>query len=175
MKVNKKCKNCKQPMSIIYNSLQKYCVDKPECVEVWVASEKEKQWKKRKAKLKQEAMTLSDYMKIAQQVFNKYIRQRDEGQPCISCGKKINGVTHASHYKSQGGHSNVRFHELNVWSSCYKCNVELSGNLLSYRERLIEKIGLEKVTEIEKLSMIERKWSIEEVKEIIEKYKKLTK
>jgi len=77
MKTNKKCKNCKQPMSIIYNSLQKYCVDKPECVEVWVSSEKEKQWKKRKAKLKQEAMTLSDYMKIAQQVFNKYIRQRD--------------------------------------------------------------------------------------------------
>jgi hypothetical protein len=70
--------------------------------------------------MKKELMTLSDYLKLAQAVFNKFIRQRDIGQPCISCGKKINGVTHASHYKSQGGHSSVRFHEKNVWSSCYK-------------------------------------------------------
>jgi 5-methylcytosine-specific restriction endonuclease McrA len=171
----KKCKNCKQEMSIVYNSLQKYCVDKPECVEVWVATEKAKQWAKRKQKLKQDAMTLSDYLKLAQTVFNRYIRKRDEGQSCISCGKKINGVTHASHYKSQGGHSNVRFHELNVWSSCYKCNVELSGNLLCYRERLIEKIGLCELLELEKLSIIEKKWTIPEVKEIIKKYKALTK
>lgn len=150
-------------------------MERPECVEIFVAEAKAKQWKKQKAEMKKELMTLSDYLKLAQSVFNKFIRQRDAGEPCISCGKKINGVTHASHYKSQGGHSSVRFHEKNVWSSCYKCNVELSGNLLNYRERLIEKIGLDELTMLEKLSMVEKKWTIDEAKEIITKYKALTK
>ena len=168
-----KCKNCKdkfEPKTF----LQKFCLVKLECVEIFVSEVKAKQWKKKKSEMKKELMTLSDYLKLAQVVFNKFIRQRDIGQPCISCGKQINGVTHASHYKSQGGHSSVRFHEKNVWSSCYKCNVELSGNLLNYRERLIEKIGICELLELEKLSMIEKKWTIDEVKEIIKKYKELT-
>jgi uncharacterized CHY-type Zn-finger protein len=150
-------------------------MERPECVEVFVSESKAKQWKKKKSEMKKELMTLSDWLKLAQSVFNKFIRQRDSGQPCISCGKKINGVTHASHYKSQGGHSSVRFNENNVWSSCYKCNVELSGNLLNYRERLIEKIGLCELIELERLSMVEKKWTVDEAKEIITKYKSLTK
>jgi hypothetical protein len=169
-----KCKNCKDQFKP-KTFLQKYCMVRPECVEIFVSEVKAKQWKKKKAEMRKELMTLSDYLKLAQAVFNKFIRQRDIGQPCISCGKKINGVTHASHYKSQGGHSSVRFYEKNVWSSCYKCNVELSGNLLNYRERLIEKIGLCELLELEKLSMIEKKWTIDEVKDIIQKYKALTK
>jgi CO dehydrogenase/acetyl-CoA synthase alpha subunit len=31
--------------------------------------------------------TTSDYLKIAQQVFNKFIRVRDAGLNCISCNK----------------------------------------------------------------------------------------
>lgn len=173
--MKKKCKNCKQEFTPFRSTLQKYCMERPECVEVFVSESKAKQWKKKKSEMKKELMTLSDWLKLAQSVFNKFIRQRDSGQPCISCGKKINGVTHASHYKSQGGHSSVRFNENNVWSSCYKCNVELSGNLLNYRERLIEKIGLCELIELERLSMVEKKWTVDEAKEIITKYKSLTK
>ena len=173
--MKKKCKNCKQEFTPFRSTLQKYCMERPECVEVFVSEAKEKQWKKRKAEMRKELMTLSDYLKLAQIVFNKYINIRDRGNPCISCGKKINGVTHASHYKSQGGHANVRFNEDNVWSSCYKCNVELSGNLLEYRKALIEKLGVERLEKLEVDSMIEKKWTIPEVKELIVKYKKLIK
>lgn len=134
-----------------------------------------KDWQKRKATLKKELLSLSDWLKLAQQVFNKYIRERDKNQLCISCGNQINGVKHASHFLSSGGHSNVRFHEDNVWVSCYKCNVMLSGNQIEYRKRLIQKIGLERVEWLENNGSIVKKWTVEELKEIIEKYKKLTK
>jgi predicted RNA-binding Zn-ribbon protein involved in translation (DUF1610 family) len=164
-----KCKNCKEKFEPI-KFLQKYCL-KDECVRVWVESEKAKQWKKTKQKAKLDLMTLSDYLKLAQQVFNKFIRLRDKGQVCISCQKKINGVEHASHFLSAGGHSIVRFHEDNVWTSCYKCNVMLSGNQVEYRKALIDKIGIERVEWLENNGSKEKKWTKDELKELMQKYK----
>jgi hypothetical protein len=98
----KKCKNCKELFKP-YTSLQKYCT-KEICLKVFIEQEKAKKWAKTKSKMKAELMTLQDYIKLAQIVFNKWIRERDNGQPCISCGKEIKGVKHASHYLSSGGH-----------------------------------------------------------------------
>ena len=75
----------------------KYCLE-PECVRVWVESEKAKQWKTKKAKAKLDLMTLSDYLKLAQITFNKYINLRDKGKLCISCQKPITGRVNASHF-----------------------------------------------------------------------------
>lgn len=165
----KKCRYCKELFTPI-NSLQKNCFE-PLCVSDWINEVKEKNWKRKKAKLKLDLMTIQDYVKLAQTVFNKFIRLRDKLSPCISCGKKINGVEHASHYLSAGGHSNVRFHEDNVWTSCYKCNVMLSGNQIEYRKQLINKIGVERVEWLEENGSKEKKYSIEELKEIIKIYK----
>jgi hypothetical protein len=166
---SKKCKNCQEKF-YPYTSFQKYCT-KEECLSVFWKDTKAKEEKKRQKQRKEDLMTLQGYLKIAQQVFNKYIRERDKYQPCISCGKEINGVKHASHYLSSGGHSNVRFHEDNVWVSCYKCNVMLSGNQIKYRIRLIDKIGVERVEWLESNSSITKKWTKEELKNIIEMYK----
>lgn len=130
-----------------------------------------KEDKKRLNDKKKELLTLSDHLKLTQMVVNKYIRLRDKDELCISCGKKINGVEHASHYLSSGGHSNIRFHEDNIWKSCYKCNVMLSGNPTSYRIRLIKKIGVERVEWLEDNAYIEKRWTREELKEIQEIYK----
>jgi hypothetical protein len=136
-----KCKNCKQPFEPI-RFLQKYCLNE-ECVKVWVESEKTKQWKKTKAKMKNDLLTIQDYIKLAQQTFNKYINLRDKKLPCISCGKPITGRVNASHYFNANNHWNVRFNEFNVHSSCITCNQYLSGNLIEYRKGLINKIGEE--------------------------------
>lgn len=68
---------------------------------------------------------------------------------CISCGK-------VGHYKEMdGGHyipRAVRALELepdNVWAQCKRCNAFLEGNTTEYRKSLIEKIGLERVEELE--------------------------
>lgn len=164
----KKCKNCKESFSP-YNSLQKYC-QKSECVKTWIESEKQKQWNKRKQKIKSDLMTTQDYIKIAQQVFNKYIRLRDKGNNCISCDKKPL-KENAGHFFNANNHWNVRFDERNVHLQCEHCNTFLSGNLILYRENLIKKIGIEQFNQLSDIAKVTRKFSTEELKEVIDIYK----
>ena len=164
-----RCKNCKEKFEPIRFN-QKYCLES-ECVRVWVESEKAKQWKKTKAKAKLDLMTLSDYLKLAQITFNKYINLRDKDKPCISCDKPITGRVNASHFWNANNHYNVRFNEDNVHSSCITCNQFLSGNLLEYRTRLISKIGEQRFNFLESEARKTRKFTIEELKEIIKEYK----
>jgi len=168
-----KCKNCKEKFEPIRFNM-KYCLN-DECVRVWVESEKAKVWKKTKQKAKLDLMTLSDYLKLAQQVFNKWINLRDNGLPCISCDKPITGRVNASHFWNANNHYNVRFNEDNVHSSCITCNQFLSGNLLEYRTRLISKIGIERFNILEAESKETRKFTKDELKEIINIYKKKIK
>lgn len=88
----------------------------------------------------------------AQAMFNKWIRERDKGQQCISCDSY--NTSDASHYYSAGKHNNLRFNEDNVSSSCRRCNYYMSGNLIPYRERLIKKIGIERVEKLDELSKV---------------------
>jgi hypothetical protein len=163
-----RCRNCKEKFEPIRFNM-KYCL-KDECVRVWVESEKEKVWKKTKAKAKLDLMTLSDYLKLTQQIFNKYIRLRDKHELCISCQKPPK-KQNAGHYFSSGGHSNVRFNEDNVHLQCEHCNTFLSGSLIEYRKNLINKIGIEKYESLESKAKDTRKFTKDELKEIINIYK----
>ena len=97
----KKCKHCREYFRP-EKRLQHYCL-KAECVEAWVISLREAQWKKRKKQIKEELKTVQDLMKEAQVAFNAYIRERDKGKPCISCGKPLKGKYDAGHFFSSGG------------------------------------------------------------------------
>ena len=106
-------------------------------------------------------------------IFNQYINLRDKGLPCVSCGKPIKGRVNASHFWNANNHHNVRFDEDNVHSSCITCNQFLSGNLLEYRTRLCSKIGQKRFDQLEEKRHVTKKWTAEELKEIIKKYKNL--
>lgn len=97
---------------------------------------------------KVKAKPRSYWMKIAQAAFNAYIRTRDEGKPCISCGS-LTGKKNAGHYRSVGSAPELRFEPLNCHLQCEKCNSYLSGNLINYRINLIKLIGLGVVEWIE--------------------------
>ena len=168
----RKCKYCKSVFTPI-NSLQKNCFE-PLCVSDWINEVKEKNWKRKKAKLKLDLMTTQDYVKLAQQVFNKYIRLRDAGNVCISCGKKPL-KENAGHFYNANNHWSVRFDERNVHLQCEHCNTYLSGNLIYYRENLLKKIGIEEFENLSAEAMKTRKFTIEELKEIIATYKKKIK
>lgn len=138
-------------------------------------SQKRKQLKEkeeRKAdKIKKESLkTRSDYVKEAQAVFNKWVRTRDEKEPCISCGRFHEGQYHAGHYLSVGARPELRFEPLNVWKQCQPCNTHLSGNLILYRKKLVEKIGIEKVEWLEGYHE-PQKITSEDLKNIIKTYK----
>jgi hypothetical protein len=167
-----RCKNCKEKFEPARFNM-KYCL-KDECVRVFVEEVKNKTWKKTKQKAKQDLMTLSDYLKLAQQVFNKFIRLRDKGQVCISCQKKPL-KENAGHFYNANNHYNVRFNEDNVHLQCEHCNTYLSGNLLEYRTNLINKIGNSEFLKLEDEARKTRKFTKDELKEIIVIYKKKIK
>ena len=172
----KRCKNCKEPFAPIRTTLEKYC-SKSECMQVFISEAKEKAWKKTKAVKKEELMTVQDYVKIAQQVFNKYIRLNDLslGNPCFSCRKPLVGKFDAGHFHNANNHWNVRFDERYVHSQCVHCNQHLHGNLLEYRNQLEFYYGISWLNELEQDAKKTRKFTIEELKEIIETYKQKIK
>ena len=173
-----KCKNCKD----IFEPKQfnrKYCT-KDECNNLYfefLKYEIKRKWNKEKKVKKENLQTVQELLKLAQVVFNKWIRKRDQENnlPCISClnpkPKKVN----AGHYFSSGGHKNVSFDPDNVHLQCEYCNTFLHGNLISYRTNLIERIGLKRYEALESKANITKKFTREELRELITEYKQKTK
>ena len=167
-----RCKNCKEKFEPVRFN-QKFCL-KDECIRVFVEDVKVKTWKKTKAKMKADLMTLQDYLKLAQITFNKYIRLRDKGNVCISCQKKPK-KENSGHFYNANNHWNVRFDENNVHLQCEHCNTYLSGNLINYGENLLKKIGEEKFNILNLEAKKTRKFTVQELKEIIATYKQKIK
>lgn len=174
MTKTRKCKYCKSVFSPI-TSLQKNCFE-PNCVTEWLNEVKQKNWKRKKAKLKMDLMTVQDYVKLAQTVFNKYIRLRDKDKPCISCGAKAGTYTITAGHYFPSTNKSVTFNEDNLHGQCwFNCNSSKSGNLAEYRIGLIERIGVERLEQLEAESRKTRKFTTDELKEIISTYKKKIK
>jgi hypothetical protein len=167
-----RCRNCKEKFEPVRFN-QKYCFNKM-CVDAWIQEAKVKNWKKTKKKMQEDLETIQDLVKATQIVFNKYIRLRDKDELCISCKQKPK-KSNAGHYYNANNHWNVRFDENNVHLQCEHCNTFLSGNLINYRENLLKKIGAEEFNVLEGKSKVTRKFTKEELKEIIETYKKKIK
>ena len=168
----KKCKNCG---NLFYpaNSLAKVCCVQcaMEYAKKQAAVEQHKAEKKRLKERKEKLKSRAEWLRDAQDVFNKFIRLRDKDQPCISCGRYHEGQWHAGHYRSVGACPELRFCELNVHKQCAPCNDHKSGNIIEYRINLVNKIGADKVAWLERQDHEPKKYTIEDCKEIIKHYK----
>lgn len=100
--------------------------------------------KETKAKI-QGLKGLSYWEGRAQHAANKFVRLRDAGQPCISCGITYSTVWQAGHYIAVGANSTLRFNEDNIHLQCVVCNLNKSGNASGYLPNLIAKIGQARV------------------------------
>ena len=140
------------------------------CVDAWVQEATIKNWQKKKKKMKEELETVQELIKATQIIFNKYIRLRDKNELCISC-KQVPKKINAGHFWNANNHWNVRFDEDNVHVQCEKCNSYLSGNLIEYRTNLLMKIGAERFSQLEAKARVIRKFTKDELKEIIKEYK----
>ena len=168
-----RCKNCKEKFEPI-RFLHKYCL-KDECIRAFVAETKEKMWKQTKVRMKNELKTTSDWMKEAQKVFNQYIRLRDKHRPCVSCESKLGSKYDAGHYFSSGGHKAVTFDEDNVHGQCVACNQYKHGNLLNYQIGIEKRIGADRLLQLHEKAHEVRKYSADELQEIIKTYKQKIK
>lgn len=169
------CKEVFQPR----NSLQKVC--NYQCAIKWnrqkqkakdkaAKAKSEREQRKATAKAKERLKTLSDWLREAQQAFNAYIRERDSGQPCISCQKNTGAKMNAGHYRSVGSSPQLRFNEMNCHIQCEHCNSWKSGNAIDYRINLVKKIGLEAVETLES-DQEPKRYRIDDAKAIKEEYK----
>jgi len=165
----KKCKFC-QLEFIPERQFQSVC--SVQCAWGQVNERNRKKVKKADRKRKQELKTNGELLREAQKEFNAYIRLRDHGNNCISCGKKSGAKINAGHYKTVKAYPELRFDELNVHLQCEWCNSYLSGNITKYREGLIKKIGLEKVEWLEGPHE-PKKYTREQIIEIKKKYSKM--
>ena len=139
----KDCKQCGTKFQPA-RPLQRVC--SPICASRMVKEAKKverESFKVRKEAIKSRA----DFAREAQTIVNKYVRLRDAHLGCVSCDKPANwhGQWHASHFRSVGAATAVRFNTWNIHKSCSVCNNWKSGNLIDYEPRLREKIGNDKV------------------------------
>lgn len=168
---NKKCKICKETFTP-QRPLQMVCGYK--CSHEYAKLQKKKAWAKEKKIRKEKLMTRSEHLNLLQKVFNAYIRKRDEGKPCISCGTTAKVQYDAGHYRSVGAHPELRFNENNVHRQCRKCNSYWGGNLIEYRKRLLLLIGEDEVKKLERNDNPPLKLTTDEIKEQIKYYRKKT-
>lgn len=132
-----RCKSCKESFKPV-RFLQKDC-GKLECKQnlnrLKVKDKKPKVKSGRKTKKK-----LQTLLKEFEKVFNAWIRKRDNGKPCISCGEYKKDM-HAGHYFAVSGYKALRFDEDNVHSECAGCNLFNESHLIGYGINLKKKIG----------------------------------
>lgn len=128
-----------------------------QCAVKLIEQDKEKQARKaakaerRRDKQRLEALQPLEYhLKKTERACNAYIRYRDRHDPCISCGRTDATVWNAGHYISVGANRTLRFNEDNIHKQCARpCNKDQGGNHLKYRQRLLKKIGVERVEWLE--------------------------
>ena len=166
----KTCAICKEKFPPM-NSLAKVC--SPDCAKKYAEQIRLKKERKEDKERKQKLKTLSDHKKELQDIFNKWVRERDYGLPCISCGSD-KGYEQAGHYKSRGAYPELAYEPLNVAGQCLHCNLHMGGNIHEYRKGLIARYGQQVVDWLEGPHP-PLKLSIEAIEQMKKYYRKATK
>lgn len=158
----------------------------PICAQIIGRAKTEQKHKANEAQDKRETRAKLDTLRkkpelvrLAQKSFNAFIRARDAGKPCISCGKPlafeaVGGAFDCGHYRSVGSAVHMRFVEDNAHGQCKHCNRHLAGNHVAYRAGLIDRIGERNVELIERDQTL-RKYTHEGLIEIDRHYKQEVK
>ncbi|NML34925.1 recombination protein NinG [Paraburkholderia antibiotica] len=171
----RKCRMCSN-VFIPFRSTTTVC--SPKCAEAWsnklkaqkaarAKREERKSLAERKAKLK----TRREWIAECQAIVNKVARLRDQlaDRGCISCGsyptERFGGGMDAGHFRSVGSAAHMRFFLPNISAQCKKCNRDLGGSHTNYRKGLIERIGINRVEEIESMQWT-AKWDIDYLKRL---------
>lgn len=111
--------------------------------------EEEKEGRQRRRARRIALKTKSEWRADAQDAFNRYVRLRDEGKPCISCGRtpeqKLGGSMDCGHYRTRGAAAHLAFNLHNTAAQCVYCNRDRAGAQKAFEQGLIQRIGYEKV------------------------------
>ena len=118
--------------------------------------------------------TLPSLLKKATTYCHRYIRQRDEGKPCISCGN-FYGQKDPGHFYKAELYSQLKFDENNINMQCRRCNGFEDGKFDGYTHGYLHRFGPFKLKKLqakaEASKQLNFKWDREDLKAIIKHYK----
>jgi hypothetical protein len=173
-----KCKYHKEKFVPKY-PFQKFCLSDEECIKAfneWVKEEKEK--KKAKAnkdfeiaeiKDKEEKKLKASLINTKTQV-HAYVRNRDKGKPCISCGTNWNQDFQCGHHYKSETFITLRFNLDNLHGQCRRCNLHLEGAFDNYALNLPNRIGIERYNKLVELASVDKQfekvWNVDNLKEV---------
>lgn len=161
--------------------ISKRCFDQPNfCYqkhqkEKYRAKQEVKKLIASKPRTKKES-SINELLKLATIVFNRWIRNRDtiDGKffICISSGLHLPvSQMDAGHFYPVSTSSALRFDEDNVHGQSRQENFYNPLHQVNYKKNIIQKIGVERFNALQARQHKEKKWSREELLEIIKKYK----
>ena len=130
-------------------------------------------------KAAKERKGITTHLNTTKEVVHSYVRKRDEGKSCISCGVPWKSDFQAGHCWNANNYRSIKFDLRNINGQCRKCNLMLDGNEEAYLLRLPGRIGQEAFDDLKKLAALDKrnvkKWTREELKQIRNEVKQLTK
>jgi hypothetical protein len=122
---------------------------------------------------------ISQLLESTRNVCHEYIRLRDKGKPCISCGTQWHQEFQAGHFYKAETFSTIKFNELNIHGQCVQCNIRKDGNNSEYTVRLPDRIGTKDFEHLNYLASIDKKtnfkWEREKLIEIRKYYREKIK
>lgn len=123
---------------------------------------------------KKKAVSISSLKRKADLIFGEYIRLRDNGLPCISCGEPKEYLQ-CGHFYAKQGYDGLRYDVFNSNGECAGCNCFDESHLIGYADNLLIKIGK---VEYELLKMRAgdykqhgHKWTRSEMEDVISTFK----
>lgn len=155
---SKPCKVCEssfRPWSSTQTVCGRVCAKRLVMAEKKQAAERAKLDRALNKAAREGQKTIADLIEEAQVAFNAYIRARDEGKPCICCGKPMERdilgqpKVNAGHWRSRGAAGHLRFDEANCHAQRVSCNRPGGAKVGPFREGMIARVGLAEVERLE--------------------------
>ena len=121
--------------------------------------------------------SIAKLIKECQDVFNLYIRTRDKGLPCISCG--ANYFSDCGHLFKKSTRPAMRFNPMAAHGQCRECNSMDDGNYVNMCLGIADRYGAEYLTEViqeaNNSRKTDHKWSRTELEDMIKYFREQTK
>ena len=114
--------------------------------------------------------TATTFRRKLDSAFSKWIRNRDTVNgvgSCITCQKYTE--LECGHFIPRQ-YTATRWLETNAHGQCPRCNKWLHGDQAEYYQVLVRKYGQAAVNELMRLKHTTRKYSLSDLKELIERY-----
>lgn len=166
----KKCCVCAELFTPQFTTFQKTC--STNCAIIYAKTKEviKRQGLNKMRNEKVDSNKLETAINTTKKQFNTFIRERDKGKKCISCGCKWNPGFQAGHAYSAAKFNGIRFDFDCVHGQCFACNNLKEGNYDSYQLNLPGVIGKERAESLAKKARICKQiphtWTRHELSEI---------